>query len=62
MVIAESRRFPELGRMFYDRGPAMNVAVAFYVAHWIGYEPSVAQMIAAPRAAAREGESTRASA
>lgn len=26
IVIAESRRFPELGRMFYDRGPATNVA------------------------------------
>src|SRR5205085_8845370 len=28
-------------------GPAMNTAVAFYVAHWIGYEPSIAQMVAA---------------
>jgi Na+/H+-dicarboxylate symporter len=28
-------------------GPAMNVAVAFYVAHWLGLQPSVAQMIAA---------------
>lgn len=26
VVMAESRRFPELGRMFYDRGPATNVA------------------------------------
>jgi Na+/H+-dicarboxylate symporter len=25
----------------------MNVAVAFYVAHWLGLEPSLAQMIAA---------------
>ena len=28
-------------------GPAMNTAVAFYVAHWLGIEPSVSQMIAA---------------
>jgi Na+/H+-dicarboxylate symporter len=28
-------------------GPAMNTAVAFYVAHWLGYEPTLAQMIAA---------------
>ncbi|HEX6783668.1 MAG TPA: cation:dicarboxylase symporter family transporter [Sphingomicrobium sp.] len=28
-------------------GPAMNVAVAFYVAHWLGLQPSLAQMIAA---------------
>ena len=33
--------------LFRATGPAMNTAVAFYVAHWIGYEPSVAQMIAA---------------
>jgi Na+/H+-dicarboxylate symporter len=25
----------------------MNVAVAFYVAHWLGLQPSLAQMIAA---------------
>ena len=25
----------------------MNTAVAFYVAHWLGYEPTVTQMIAA---------------
>jgi Na+/H+-dicarboxylate symporter len=33
--------------LFRSTGPAMNVAVAFYVAHWLGYEPSLAQMIAA---------------
>jgi Na+/H+-dicarboxylate symporter len=33
--------------LFRATGPAMNVAVAFYVAHWLGLEPSVAQMIAA---------------
>ena len=33
--------------LFRATGPAMNIAVAFYVAHWLGYEPSVAQMIAA---------------
>jgi proton glutamate symport protein len=33
--------------LFRATGPAMNTAVAFYVAHWLGYEPSLAQMIAA---------------
>ena len=33
--------------LFRATGPAMNVAVAFYVAHWLGLEPSPAQMIAA---------------
>jgi proton glutamate symport protein len=33
--------------LFRATGPAMNTAVAFYVAHWIGFEPSLAQMIAA---------------
>ena len=33
--------------LFRGTGPAMNVAVAFYVAHWLGYEPSLAQIIAA---------------
>jgi Na+/H+-dicarboxylate symporter len=33
--------------LFRATGPAMNVAVAFYVAHWLGYEPTLAQMIAA---------------
>lgn len=33
--------------LFRATGPAMNVAVVFYVAHWIGLEPSVGQMIAA---------------
>lgn len=33
--------------LFRATGPAMNVAVPFYVAHWLGYEPSLAQMIAA---------------
>lgn len=33
--------------LFRGTGPAMNTAVAFYVAHWLGYEPSLAQMIAA---------------
>ena len=33
--------------LFRATGPAMNVAVAFYVAHWLGYQPSVPQMIAA---------------
>ncbi len=33
--------------LFRATGPAMNVAVAFYVAHWLGIEPGVGQMIAA---------------
>ena len=33
--------------LFRATGPAMNVAVAFYVAHWLGLEPGVGQMIAA---------------
>lgn len=33
--------------LFRATGPAMNVAVSFYVAHWLGLEPSVGQMIAA---------------
>ena len=33
--------------LFRATGPAMNVAVAFYVAHWLGYEPTLTQVIAA---------------
>jgi proton glutamate symport protein len=33
--------------LFRATGPAMNVAVAFYVAHWLGLHPTLAQMIAA---------------
>ena len=33
--------------LFRATGPAMNTAVAFYIAHWLGLEPSLAQMIAA---------------
>jgi proton glutamate symport protein len=33
--------------LFRATGPAMNTAVAFYVAHWLGFEPSLAQMVAA---------------
>ena len=33
--------------LFRATGPAMNTAVAFYVAHWLGLEPSITQMIAA---------------
>ena len=33
--------------LFRATGPAMNVAVAFYVAHWLGFEPTVGQMVAA---------------
>ena len=33
--------------LFRATGPAMNVAVAFYVAHWLGIQPTIGQMIAA---------------
>ncbi|HVH48721.1 MAG TPA: cation:dicarboxylase symporter family transporter [Sphingomicrobium sp.] len=33
--------------LFRATGPAMNVGVALYVAHWLGYEPSLVQLIAA---------------
>ena len=33
--------------LFRATGPAMNTAVAFYVAHWLGLQPTLAQMIAA---------------
>jgi Na+/H+-dicarboxylate symporter len=33
--------------LFRATGPAMNVAVAFYAAHWLGLHPTVPQMIAA---------------
>ena len=38
--------------LFRATGPAMNAAVSFYVAHWLGYEPTLAQMIAATAVAA----------
>jgi Na+/H+-dicarboxylate symporter len=44
--------FPMIGALFRPTGPAMNVAVAFYVAHWFGLEPSAAQVIAAVAVAA----------
>lgn len=39
--------FPMIGALFRPTGPAMNIAVAFYVAHWLGLEPSAAQITAA---------------
>jgi Na+/H+-dicarboxylate symporter len=33
--------------LFRATGPAMNTAVAFYVAHWLNFEPTIGQMIAA---------------
>jgi Na+/H+-dicarboxylate symporter len=33
--------------LYRATGPAMNTAVAFYVAHWLGLEPTLPQMIAA---------------
>lgn len=33
-------------------GPAMNVAVALYVAHWLGIDPTIGQIIAATAVAA----------
>lgn len=38
--------------LFRATGPAMNVGVAFYVAHWLGLEPSIAQLVAATAVAA----------
>ena len=38
--------------LFRATGPAMNVAVAYYVAHWLGYQPSMGQVIAATAVAA----------
>ena len=38
--------------LFRATGPAMNVGVAFYVAHWLGYEPSLGQVLAATAVAA----------
>jgi Na+/H+-dicarboxylate symporter len=38
--------------LFRATGPAMNVAVPFYVAHWLGLHPTFAQMIAATAVAA----------
>ena len=44
--------FPMIGALFRPTGPAMNMAVAFYVAHWFGLEPSAPQIIAAVAVAA----------
>jgi Na+/H+-dicarboxylate symporter len=33
--------------LFRATGPAMNVAVPFYIAHWLGLHPSLTQMVAA---------------
>ena len=33
--------------LFRSTGPAMNVAVPFYIAHWLGLHPTLGQMIAA---------------
>ena len=33
--------------LFRATGPAMNVAVPFYIAHWLGLHPSLGQIIAA---------------
>jgi proton glutamate symport protein len=38
--------------LFRATGPAMNVAVPFYIAHWLGLHPTLAQMIAATAVAA----------
>ena len=39
--------FPMIGALFRPTGSAMNIAVAFYIAHWLGIEPTVPQIIAA---------------
>ena len=38
--------------LFRATGPAMNAAVVFYVAHWLGYEPTLGQAVAATAVAA----------
>jgi proton glutamate symport protein len=38
--------------LFRGTGPAMNLGVALYVAHWLGIEPSFAQIVAATAVAA----------
>ena len=38
--------------LFRATGPAMNAAVALYVAYWLGLEPSVGQLVAATAVAA----------
>jgi proton glutamate symport protein len=38
--------------LFRATGPAMNAAVPFYIAHWLGLHPSLAQIIAATAVAA----------
>lgn len=44
--------FPLIGALFRPTGPAMNIAVAFYVAHWFGLEPTTAQVVTAVAVAA----------
>lgn len=44
--------FPMIGALFRPTGPAMNIAVAFYVAHWFGLEPTTTQILAAVTVAA----------
>ncbi len=38
--------------LFRATGPAMNIAVALYIAHMLGYDPSIGQIIAATAVAA----------
>ncbi len=38
--------------LFRATGPAMNLAVAFYIAHWLGLEPTILQIVAATAVAA----------
>lgn len=38
--------------LFRATGPAMNMAVAVYIAHWLGIQPSMSQMLAATAVAA----------
>lgn len=39
--------YPMIGALFRPTGSAMNIAVAFYVAHWLGLEPSFGQIVTA---------------
>ncbi|HXG99128.1 MAG TPA: cation:dicarboxylase symporter family transporter [Sphingomicrobium sp.] len=61
LVSAEALRVSERVRaivlpmsvaLFRATGPAMNMAVAVYIAHWLGIEPTLPQMLAATAVAA----------
>jgi len=52
IVIAESQRFPKLGRLFYERGPAASIAAL--ETYFIRHKGHPAFRISDPRCAAEE--------